>query len=511
MTGPDFTLVQSAGVQAWRAPLAGLAVVLGVLAIAQFGTYADMVRIWTESSTFNHCFLIPALSLMLAWERRQELLALTPVPSVAGMAWLAANALLWVAGDLLGAAVLQHLAATGALIGTVWAVLGDGVLRLLRFPLFYLYFAVPEGEFLMPYLQDVTAHFSVKLLQLSGMPVYLEGRYIQIPSGTFVVAEACSGINYLIATLAVGTVFAYRAYRTWSRRLAFMVLAVIVPIVANGMRAYGIIMLAHLSDHKLAVGVDHIIYGWVFFGIVILVLFWIGGRFSDADGEGPATAAAPAAPPRTSLRHLGTAIAAAGVLVVAGPALARLSAYNVDAPATVDLPAGRSGWSGPVVAPDPLGGRWHGAALRLTGRYGRAEDEVVVDLAYYPAQGPGAELVNSLNRPYADNQMRVVARGTATAAIGGEQVTVDSHVLRDGDGSEYLVWFWYDAHGTVTNARVRAKLAYARARVVGSDQGAAAWALVTRVGTSRDAAAQVLTAFAVDVVPRLGGERTPAP
>src|SRR5690606_1800868 len=102
-----------------------------------------------------------------------------------------------------------------------------------------------------------------------------------IPSGNFVVAEACSGINYLLATLAVGSMFMYLNFRSPWRRAVFMLLVVAVPLIANGLRAYGIVMIAHLSDYKYAMGIDHFIYGWVFFGIVIFAVFALGNLFSD--------------------------------------------------------------------------------------------------------------------------------------------------------------------------------------------------------------------------------------
>ena len=42
-----------------------------------------------------------------------------------------------------------------------------------------------------------------------------------------------------------------------------------------------IVMIGHLSGNKLAVGVDHLIYGWLFFGFVILIMFWIGARWRE--------------------------------------------------------------------------------------------------------------------------------------------------------------------------------------------------------------------------------------
>jgi exosortase/archaeosortase family protein len=98
----------------------------------------------------------------------------------------------------------------------------------------------------------------------------------------------------------VGTLFAYLNYSLAWKRWAFVGLSILVPIVANWVRAYMIVMIGHLSGNKLAVGVDHLIYGWVFFGVVIGIMFVVGARWADPapaeDGSGPA----PAAPPGRS-------------------------------------------------------------------------------------------------------------------------------------------------------------------------------------------------------------------
>ena len=54
-----------------------------------------------------------------------------------------------------------------------------------------------------------------------------------------------------------------------------------VPIVANWLRAYMIVMIGHLSDNKFAVGVDHLIYGWLFFGVVILLMYGVGSLWRE--------------------------------------------------------------------------------------------------------------------------------------------------------------------------------------------------------------------------------------
>jgi exosortase/archaeosortase family protein len=150
-----------------------------------------------------------------------------------------------------------------------------------KFPLVYLLFSVPMGENLIPWLQDVTAWFTVFFLKLNGIPVYVDGLYIQIPTGMFEVAVACSGIRYLIASVAVGTLFGYLTYNKFYKQILFIIFAIGLPILANGIRAYGIVAIAYYSDMEYATGADHLIYGWVFFGLVIMLMFWLGGLFAD--------------------------------------------------------------------------------------------------------------------------------------------------------------------------------------------------------------------------------------
>jgi exosortase/archaeosortase family protein len=139
------------------------------------------------------------------------------------------------------------------------------------------------GENLIPWLQDVTAWFTVFFLKLNGIPVYVDGLYIQIPTGMFEVAVACSGIRYLIASAAVGALYGYLTYQKPYKQVIFFIFALCLPILANGIRAYGIVAIAYYSDMKYATGADHLVYGWLFFGLIIMLMFWIGGKFADPE------------------------------------------------------------------------------------------------------------------------------------------------------------------------------------------------------------------------------------
>ena len=184
-------------------------------------------------------------------------------------------------GELTAVNALTQFALVATLILAIISTLGISVSRQIAFPLAFLLLSVPVGDFMMPKLMEWTAWFTVLALRASGIPVYQEGLQFVIPSGNWSVVEACSGIRYIIASVTVGTLFAYLNYVTLRRRLIFIAISFIVPVFANWLRAYMIVMIGHLSGNKLAVGVDHLIYGWVFFGIVIMAMFAIGARWSE--------------------------------------------------------------------------------------------------------------------------------------------------------------------------------------------------------------------------------------
>lgn len=192
-----------------------------------------------------------------------------------------ANGFLWLIADLVNIQVIKQFAVVGMLISGFWVILGNQVTSKILFPLSYLFFMVPIGGDLIAPLMEFTASLSVYLIHLTGIPVFREGLNLSLTSGNWTVAEACSGINYLIASVSLGFVYAYITFSSYWKRALFVLLAFIVPVLANGFRAFLIVMLGHFSNMTLAVGVDHIIYGALFFGLVMMLLFYVSSFWKD--------------------------------------------------------------------------------------------------------------------------------------------------------------------------------------------------------------------------------------
>lgn len=384
---------------AWQAPLLALATFLLLLVFLYRESLLAMVGIWERSGTFAHCYLVAPISIWLIWRRRQELALLTPKVDriwVLPMVTVAAG---WLLGDLASINALTQFAFTAMLVLAVPFLLGREVAVRLTFPLLFLFFMVPFGEFLMPTMIDWTADFTVAALRLTGIPVYREGNQFIIPTGSWSVVEACSGIRYLIASLMVGSLFAYLNYNSAKRRLLFGLVSLAVPLVANWIRAYMIVMMGHLSGNKLAVGVDHLIYGWVFFGLVIGIMFYVGSRWTQPE-RAPAVASAGPTPVAAPLAVAPVAASAlVGALILVMPHVVEKG---------VDTLSGANRAVASLVLPSLDGAKAADAKLPLipslelpsataSQAYEVGGGLVYVHVAYYRNQTYGRKLVSSEN------------------------------------------------------------------------------------------------------------------
>jgi exosortase A len=237
------------------------------------------IQVWDESTAYNHCFLILPISAYLIWERRNALAASLPEPDARLLLAMAPVGLVWLFAYQAQIMEGRQLAAMTLFQLFVLAVLGFKVWRVSAFAILYLYFLVPTGAFLTLPMQNFAAHFAVKGVQLLGIPVYSNGLEIEVPGGRFIVAEACAGLRFLIASVALGTLYGYTMYRSWKRRAAFIVVSIIVPIIANGLRVMGIVVYGNILGNAEAAVADHLIYGWVFFSMVSIILILLGLPF----------------------------------------------------------------------------------------------------------------------------------------------------------------------------------------------------------------------------------------
>jgi exosortase A len=489
--------------------LAAAGVVVLAVLLLYTETVVSVVSIWHRADTYAHGFLVPALVAWLIWRRRVELKSIEIRPFVAPIIGVAVAGSIWLAASMAGVLVASQFAVLFMLELAVIAVLGLPITRLLLFPLAFAFFAVPAGEILVPTLIDWTANITIEALRLSGIPVYREGSSFVIPSGRWSVVEACSGIRYLIASLVGGTLFAYLTYRSLTRRLLFVAASLVFPIVANWLRAYLIVMLGHLTDNRLAVGVDHLIYGWVLFGAIITLLFWAGLHWRE-----PSTPSKPMKAWAVN-EHPGAPRGAARLWTVAALSIAVAALW----PALSSVLKGVVPEEDPRLLPVVAQGNWKeterrlsdwkphysGARATIEQTFERGDRGVVgVVVAYYRGQAQGHELVSSGNALVPGKGGRWVqsASGESALAWNGRRIDVNTAELTDG-ATRLSVRYWFWVNGHITASSLAAQFWVAYAKLTGQYDDAALVLMYAPKSDLRDGSDAMLEEFGAAMSPAI--------
>lgn len=259
-------------------PILGL---FGLWFFVFFDAISSAAHIWYISEIFTHGFFIIPGAMYFIWRERSLLVDLQPKANYWVLVLIVPFILLSLLGRVGGIQVFEHAAAFIVLTLLFWFLLGNKIVKVIWFPLCFVLFSIPVGEELVPFLQKITADIAVFLLGLTAVPSFNSGLYIEIPQGKFVVAEACSGIRFFVGSIVFGAVYAHLSYRSFKRKCTFMLLAIFIPIIANALRVFTIVLIGHFVDMKYASGADHLVYGWVFFGIVLFLLILLGETFRE--------------------------------------------------------------------------------------------------------------------------------------------------------------------------------------------------------------------------------------
>ncbi|MBT9521142.1 MAG: exosortase A [Dechloromonas sp.] len=486
----------------WKPTLVAIALILLWIGYWYWGTLEAMAQIWWRSETYAHGLIVPPIALWLIWRDRQRPAALAPHATLWFAIPLAGFAFLWLLGDLTAVNALTQFAVIGLIVVAIMALVGWPISKVLAFPLLFLFFAVPVGDFLLPRLMEWTADFTVLALRLTGIPVFREGQNFVIPSGNWSVVEACSGVRYLIASLTVGTLYAYLTYTSLKRRLIFILVSLLVPILANWLRAYMIVMLGHFSGNKLAVGADHLIYGWVFFGVVIVIMFAIGARWAEPIQAAQRVTSAPGSKFQKPL-HTWTIMLTLAVVIAAGSLYEmRLRQANTDVVINLALPATAGSWhtGAPAIEWQP---RFTNPSAELHSAYRNQDGWVGLYIAYYQNQNYERKLVTSTNVlvTSSDPLWQIVANRQENASFGGSQMAIRQAELLKKQGiadERYIIWQGYWINGRLTSSDIEAKWLTAWAMLTGQGDDSAAIIIYA----PKDSAAKDLPAF----VNEAGGE-----
>ncbi|MCD2519381.1 exosortase A [Massilia sp. G4R7] len=481
-----------------RAGVVALALALLAPFLLYWQTAASMVAIWNSSETFAHGYVILPISLGLIWRQRAWFALLPARPWWPGLVLLAGAGAAWLAGRMGDVQVVMQYAFVATLPLAALTLLGPRLASKFTFPLLFLLFAVPFGEIFVGPLIEYTADFTVWAVQATGIPVLRNGTRFELPTGSWSVVEACSGIRYLISSITLGCLYAYLTYRSNTRRAVFIGLSIVVPIVANWLRAYGIVMIGHMSGMELATGVDHLVYGWLFFGLIMFIMFWIGSYWREDEQPASAAGGKAAAPAVGSAGKAGALLPMAVAVVAvcaAWPAFAVVNERANYNPQPVKLgepgvawpqAAGFADWEVHYMEPD----------ARVKRVYAAPDGRLVqMQLLYYRNQTKQKGLISSVNRLAGEKAAyHEIAASVRTEQAGGRSLALREAIMRGPDGP-LVVWhvLWVD--GQYTTSNVAGKLRQAQGKLQFRGDDGALLALAAPAADSQDAARAILRTF----------------
>lgn len=472
-----------------------------------------IVEIWgRDSETYAHGVLVLPIVLWLVWRRRGELAAMRPEADARFLVAMVLVLLLWTSAWLLNVNAARQFSVVGLLVLSVPLILGGEVSKAILFPLLFSFFAVPFGDFMLWPMMDWTADFVVIGLQLTGVPVYREGLQFIIPSGQWSVIEGCSGIRYLMASFMVGSLFAYMNFHSYWRRALFMAVSLALPIVANWVRAYLTVMLGHLSGNRLAVGIDHVVFGWLFFGVIIFVMFLIASRWAQV-AEGavqvlPGSSAVEGEKaPFTNWLH-GAAVLAVALAFSSLPQLLvgqELSRKEASGVARLALPDTMGVWTSTQDSPSAWEPIVHNPSALQKQQYSQRSATVALRLALFEGQVSDRKLVTSLHRFVLPqdpkwSQLSTAVRRTKHGPGEASFVAVEilpTTAFAASSRSHLVVWRAYWVDGRFMAGDIEAKLAQAWSRVRGRAYEGA-YVVVFSEGASFEAAEAAVRGFVSD-------------
>ena len=259
------------------------ALLVGSFLAAYTPTIRSLIDGPWQTEQEGHGPLIIAASAWLFWQSRQKLrtAVLAPAP-VVGWSTLLFGLITMFLARTQGVLTFEVLSVLPVITGCVLLLAGWPVLRILAFPIGFLFFAVPMPDWVIDaatvplkvFISDVVT----RVLYAAGYPVAQNGVMIMIGSYQVLVKDACSGMNSIFALSAIGVFYAY-VFRWDTKIRSLILLAAIIPItiVANFIRVVVLVLIAYYGGVDALEGTLHNFTGIALFIVAVALLFLFDG------------------------------------------------------------------------------------------------------------------------------------------------------------------------------------------------------------------------------------------
>ena len=260
-----------------KGPVWRTAILIGLVLWLYAPVLARLSRQWWTDPNFSHGFFVPAFSLYVVWQNREQLWKIRRAPSGWGLAVMLFSLCVLILGVFGADLFLSRVSLILLIAGVVVFLHGWQMLRALLFPLAVLLLMIPIPSIILNQitfpLQILASKLSAWLLPLLGVPVLREGNVINLPVMPLEVADACSGIRSLLSLTCLAVMYGYLLEKRVSVRIVLALASIPIAVAANGLRIVGTGLLVQYWDPDKAEGFFHAFSGWLIFVVSLLMLF----------------------------------------------------------------------------------------------------------------------------------------------------------------------------------------------------------------------------------------------
>jgi exosortase len=236
---------------------AWLLVVAGLL-LLYFPTYRDIAATYWDTEQGAHGLVVLGMWFWLLWRERAALASATPTPAGSAVGWVAIviGATCYALGRSQQMFQLEAGSQLLLLPGISLLLLGPSSTRRLWFVWLFLAFTVPLPgslvDSLLVAMKELIAAAVTQSLYTLGLPIGRDGVVIYIGPYQLFIADACSGLNQLVALAAIGLLYVRVAGRR-SVALTAVLLAAIAPIAvfANLLRVLSLVLATYFGGDLL--------------------------------------------------------------------------------------------------------------------------------------------------------------------------------------------------------------------------------------------------------------------
>lgn len=427
-----------------------------------FAAIRALVETWSVQDVYSYGFFVPVMSLMWIWHEREKFSHLSIEPSLTGGTMvLLLGSLMLALGGVGRAAIVQELAIMVIIPGLVLTLLGKKILHAVSLPLAYLVLMVPVLNGLIDRLhwpfQLFAAATAVKLLAFFNIPVLRTGQFIELPNITLEVANACSGVRFLVSTMVLCVPLAFITQKSRVQRSLLFFLAVVIGVCSNPLRVTLVAAWAYYGHGDIH-GPSHLFQGYAVYVIGMALLFigaWLLRKlpFSNTVPCRKSERARPAESSDPNKFNRAWLVSFLMLLCLGSYPLV-FKSEPVELKASLQkLPVTIGEWNDAGTIPDAGSFSIPGADAEIARVYRNASGkEVQLYVAYFESQRQDKKLVYyKLQMLYESSEELTILKGAHPVA------RVNKTVLRDGL-RDPLILSWYDLNGRIVASRYKAKL-----------------------------------------------------